>query len=115
MSAKADILKLHRSDSIAGKVIEITDEYIKYTPENEDLIQIIGSYSVAEIVFDNRKKVNITSKIVIEDAKKDWDNVAIVNDKNAVKGMVKVGEDFKKANSVWSTNTKKGGLEKKVF
>lgn len=53
--------------------------------------------------------------IVINDSKKDWENIFVVYDKNPVKGMVKIGEGFKKANSAWSTNTKKEGLERKVI
>lgn len=65
--------------------------------------------------MSSTKVEDISPLIVIDDPKKDWENIVIVYDKNAVKGMVKIGEGFKKANSAWSTNTKKEGLERKVF
>lgn len=111
----ADVIKLHYGEPINCKVTEITDEYIKYILENETLIRTIGTLPVKCIEFDNGNIEDISPLIVIDDPKKDWENIVIVYDKNAVKGMVKIGEGFKKANSAWSTNTKKDGLERKVF
>lgn len=111
----ADVIKLHYGEPIKGKVMEITDEYIKYIPNDESLVQTIGCFPVNRIEFDNGKVEEISPLIVIDDPQKDWRNVVVVYDKNAVKGMVKIGEGFKKANSAWSTNTKKEGLERKVF
>lgn len=111
----ADTIKLHYGEPIVCKVTEITDEYIKYIPENENLTYTIGTLPVQKIEFDSGKTAEISPLITIDNPKKDWDNVLIVYDKNAVKGMVKIGEGFKKANSAWSTNTNKEGLEKKVF
>lgn len=111
----ADVIKLHYGEPIKGKVTEIAEEYIKYIPDDESLVRTIGCLSVNRIEFANGKVEEITPLIVINDPKKDWENVVVVYDKNAVKGMVKIGEGFKKANSAWSTNTKKEGLERKVF
>lgn len=111
----ADVIKLHYGEPINGRVTEITDEYIKYIPNDENLVRTIGSIPVSRIEFDNGKVEEISPLIVINDPKKDWENVLVVYDKNAIKGMVKIGEGFKKANSAWSTNTKKEGLERKVF
>lgn len=113
--AKADVIRLYYADPIIGKVTEITDEYIKYVPEKEDLVRTIGRLPVACIEFDNGNIEEISPLITIEDPKKDWENIVIVYDKNTIKGMTKIGEGFKKANSAWSTNTKKDGLERKVF
>ena len=111
----ADVIKLHFSEPIIGKVTEITEEYIKYIPNNEDVVRTLGRLPVKSIEFDNGKIEEISPLITIKDPKKDWENIVIVYDKNAVKGMVKIGEGFKKANSAWSTNTNKNGLERKVF
>lgn len=112
---KADVIQLHYGEPLNGKVTEITDEYIKYIPDDENLVRTIGRLPVHRIEFDNGKVEEISSLIVVNDPKKDWENIVIVYDKNAVKGMTKIGEGLKKANSAWSTNTKKDGLERKVF
>lgn len=112
---RADVINLHYGEPINCKVTEITDEYIKYIPNDENLIHTIGRLPVVCIEFDNGKIEEVSSLIVVDDPKKDWTNVVVVYEKNAVKGMVKIGEGFKKANSAWSNNTKKDGLERKVF
>ena len=88
---------------------------LQHPPDDENLVRTIGCLPVHRIEFDNGKVEDISSLIVVNDPKKDWENIVIVYDKNAVKGMTKIGEGFKKANSAWSTNTNKDGLEKKVF
>lgn len=111
----ADEIILHKGDTIKGKLTEISEDFIKYIPDGEDLIRTIGTFPVEKINFDNGKVETITPLIVIGDPKKEWDNVVISYDKNAVKGMFYIGKSTKKANSAWSTNTKKEGLERKVF
>ena len=114
-SAYADRIIMHNTNEILGKVTEISDNYIKYIPYDQDLVRTIGQQAVCSIEFENGRTEEITSKVVILDPKRDWQNVIVVYDHTAVKGMNKVGEATKKANSAWSTNTKKEGLEKKVF
>lgn len=111
----ADIIKLHYGEPINCKVTEISDEYIKYISVDENLTRTIGRLAVDCIEFDNGKIEDISPLIIVDNPKRDWENVVVVYDKNAVKGMVKIGEGFNKANSAWSTNTKKEGLERKVF
>lgn len=113
--ATSDEISLHYGDPIIGKVTEITDEYIKYIPEGEDLVRFIGKLPVRRITFGNGNIEEVSSLIIIDDPKNEWDNIVVVYDKNAVKGLVKIGEGFKKANSAWSTNKKKEGLEQKAF
>lgn len=113
--AMADVINLHYADPIIGKVTEITDECIKYIPKNEELVRTIGRLPVSSIEFESGEVEEISPLIVIENPKKDWANIVICYDKNAVIGMTKIGEGFKKANSAWSTNTNKNGLEQKVF
>lgn len=113
--AFADKLIMHNSTELLGKVTEISENFIKYIPAGEELIRSVGPQAISKIEFENGKIEEITPRVIIPNPKTDWDNIPIVYEKSAVQGMVKVGEDTKKANSAWSTNTKKEGLEKKVF
>lgn len=51
----ADVIKLYYGEPIKGKVTEIIDEYIKYIPDDENLVRTIGSIPVSRIEFDNEK------------------------------------------------------------
>ena len=92
----ADVIKLHYGEPIKGKATEIAEEYIKYIPDDESLVRTIGYLSVNRIEFTNGKVEEISPLIVINDPKKDWENVVVVYDKNAVKGMAKLVKALKK-------------------
>ena len=106
------IVKLS-GDTIKSKVIEITDDNIKYSYEGEELINNISKNVVKEIIFKSGRIQKFTERVVIN-GEEDWEKVQITTLESDIEGLVKGEEMMAKASSGWST-TNQGKMQKKAM
>ncbi len=108
-----DKIVTHRGDTIFCKVIELTNQTIKYKLDREDLLNSISENVVKEIKFSNGRIQKVSEKIVVGGVE-DWEMVQITTNKSDVDGLVRKKELVAKATATYFT-TSLGKMEKKAM
>jgi hypothetical protein len=113
-SLAQDEVVFHNGNIAKGKVSEVTDYYIKFCYEGEDVQNIIGRSALSEIRFESGRIQQMSQKINVESAK-DWEKVRVVNDKNEVLGMKSLGQIEKHSSGTWSFSITGGHFSEKTL
>src|SRR5690606_17468854 len=106
------ILK-HSGEMIECKIIELTDKSIKYSYENESLVNSIPKSTVSEINLSSGRTQAISQKIVIKGIK-DAQKVIVTNLESDINGLKRLGEVTAKGNSGMFPNNV-GAVKEKVL
>ena len=112
--AAQDVVVFHNGNTAKGKVSEVTELYIKFCYEGEDVVNTIGRASISEIRFSSGRIQQMSQKIFIE-SEKDWEKVRIVNDKNEVLGLRSLGQVEKHSSGTWSFSVTAGHFSEKTM
>jgi len=103
--AQDKIIKL-TGDTISCRVSEITDDYVKYRYEREDVLNNISKNIIKEIVFISGR-VQKFNELIIITGEDDWEKVHVTNLESDIKGLVKICEVNVKSNAVMSRDVGK--------
>lgn len=109
-----DEVFFHNGTIARGKVSEVTDLFIKFCYEGEDVQNIIGRAAISEVRFSSGRVQQMSQKIIIE-SEKDWEKVRIVNDKNEVYGLKSLGQVEKHSSGTWSFSITAGHFSEKTM
>ena len=109
-----DEVIFHNGKVAKGKVSEVTEQYIKFCYEGEEVTNIIGRCSVSEIKFSSGRTEQMSQKIVVE-TPKDWEKVRVVYDKNEVLGLKSLGQVEKHSSGTWSFSITGGHFSEKTL
>ena len=109
-----DEVFFHNGTIARGKVSEVTDLFIKFRYEGEDVQNIIGRAAISEVRFSSGRVQQMSQKIIIE-SEKDWEKVRIVNDKNEVYGLKSLGQVEKHSSGTWSFSITAGHFSEKTM
>ena len=112
--AAQDEVVFHNGNIAKGKVSEVTDQYIKFCYEGEDVTNIIGRAAISEVRFSSGRVQQMSQKIYVE-SEKDWEKVRIVNDKNEVLGLKSLGQVEKHSSGTWSFSITAGHFSEKTM
>ncbi len=104
----------HNGNIAKGKVSEVTDLFIKFCYEGEDVLNTIGRSAISEVRFGSGRIQQMSQKIFIESAK-DWEKVRIVTDKNEVLGLKSLGQIEKHSTGTWSFSITAGHFSEKTM
>ena len=109
-----DEVIFHNGIIAKGKVSEVTDLFIKFCYEGEDVQNVIGRAAISEVRFSSGRVQQMSQKIFVE-SEKDWEKVRIVNDKNEVLGLKSLGQVEKHSSGSWSFSTTAGHFSEKTM
>lgn len=112
--AAQDEVVFHNGNIAKGKVSEVTELYIKFCYEGEDVTNIIGRAAISEVRFSSGRVQQMSQKIYVE-SEKDWEKVRIVNDKNEVLGLKSLGQVEKHSSGTWSFSITAGHFSEKTM
>lgn len=104
--AQDKVVKL-TGETVSCKVVEITNDAIKYTLDTEDVLRNIPKEKVEQIVFESGNIEKINNRVTVN-SEADWRKVQIVNLSSDVEGYQKGEKLNASVNSGWSrSNLKK--------
>lgn len=109
-----DEVIFHNGNIAKGKVSEVTDQYIRFCYEGEDVINIIGRSALSEVRFSSGRIQQMSQKIYVNSAE-DWQKVRVVNDKNEVLGLKSLGQVEKHSSGTWSFSITAGHFSEKTL
>ena len=109
-----DEVVFHNGQVAKGKVSEVTDLYIKFKYEGEDVDNTIGRAAIAEVRFSSGRIQQMSQKVMVNSAD-DWENVRIVTDKNEVMGLKSLGQIEKHSSGTWSFSITAGHFSEKTM
>ena len=109
-----DEVIFHNGNVAKGKVTEVTDYYIKFRYEGEDVDNTVGRAAIAEVRFGSGRVQQMSQKVNVNSAD-DWEKVRIVNDKNEVLGLKSLGQVEKHSSGTWSFSVTAGHFSEKTM
>jgi len=109
-----DVVLFHNGNIAKGKVTEVTDYYIKFCYEGEDLQNTIGRSALSEIRFASGRIQQMSPKIDVN-SPKDWEKVRVIYDKNEVLGLKSLGQVEKHSSGTWSFSITAGHFSEKTL
>ena len=109
-----DEVVYHNGNVIKGKVSEVTDYYIKFRYEGEDVDNTIGRAALSEVRFGSGRVQQMSQKVYVN-SPDDWEKVRIVNDKNEVIGLKSLGQVEKHSSGTWSFSITAGHFSEKTM
>ena len=109
-----DEVVFHNGQVAKGKVSEVTDLYIKFKYDGEDVDNTIGRAAIAEVRFSSGRIQQMSQKVMVNSAD-DWENVRIVTDKNEVMGLKSLGQIEKHSSGTWSFSITAGHFSEKTM
>ena len=86
-----DEVVFHNGNIAKGKVTEVTDLYIKFSYDGENLVNTIGRCAISEVRFQSGRVQQMSQKVAVN-SPDDWENVRLVYDKNEVLGLKSLGQ-----------------------
>jgi hypothetical protein len=102
--AQNDKIYLHNKQQLEVKILKVSDKAVSFTYPNETAEQTLGRYAIAKIIYSSGRTEEISDKVVVT-SKDDWENVVVVDEKEAVLGLKNIGEVRGKTNGVFSYHT----------
>ncbi len=90
--AQADEIYKHNGDVIKGTVQKVDEFTITFSYENETAQNTISKYAVAKIIYGKSGRVEIVTEKIILNGENDWEKVIVLEDKNYIAGLKRVGE-----------------------
>ena len=109
-----DQVVYHNGTIAKGKVTEVTDFYIKFCYEGEDVQNTIGRSALSEIRFASGRVQEMSQKVIVK-SPKDWENVRVIYDKNEVLGLKSLGQIEKHSSGTWSFSITAGHFSEKTL
>ena len=109
-----DVVVFHNGNIANGKVSEVAEQYIKFSYDGEDFINIIGRCAISEVRFSSGRIQQMSQKIYV-DSPDDWEKVRVVNDKNEVLGLKSLGQVEKHSSGTWSFSITGGHFSEKTL
>ena len=109
-----DEVIFHNGNVAKGKVTEVTDLFIKFRYENEDVDNTIGRAALSEVRFGSGRVQQMSQKVYVN-SPDDWEKVRIVNDKNEVLGLKSLGQVEKHSSGTWSFSITAGHFSEKTM
>lgn len=110
-----DTLFFHNRKSVDGKVVEVTEQYVKFVYKGETALNVVSRNSLAEIHFSSGRVQQMSPKIEINNPEKDWEKVRVVYDKDEVMGLKSLGQIEKHSSGTWSFYTTGGHFSEKTL
>jgi hypothetical protein len=89
--AQIDKIYKHNGDILEVQVKEISASIIKYSFPNETLLQSLGKYAVAKIVYSSGREEKISEFIKFENSS-DFEKCIILANKDEAVGLIDKGE-----------------------
>jgi hypothetical protein len=102
--AQNDKIYLHNKNHFEAKVLKVSDKAVSFIYPNETAEQTLGKYAIEKIVYASGRTEEISDKVMVT-GKDDWENVVVVDEKEAVLGLKSIGEVRGKTNGVFSYHT----------
>jgi hypothetical protein len=109
-----DEVVFHNGNIAKGKVTEVTDLYIKFSYDGEDLVNTIGRCAISEVRFQSGRVQQMSQKVDVK-SPDDWENVRLVYDKNEVLGLKSLGQIEKHSSGTWSFSITAGHFSEKTM
>jgi hypothetical protein len=109
-----DVVKFHNGTEANGKVLEVSDQFIKFTYKGEDALNIISRNAISEVDFSSGRVQQMSPKIEVN-GPKDWEKVRVVYDKNEVLGLKSLGQIEKHSSGTWSFSITAGHFSEKTL
>jgi len=110
-----DVIVFHNGNVAKGKVSEVTEQYIRFCYEGEDVQNTISRTALSEVRFSSGRIQQMSQKIQINSPVEDWPKVRVVNDKNEVLGLKYLGQVEKHSSGTWSFSITGGHFSEKTL
>lgn len=92
VTAQADKIYKHNGETVEGKVIRNEEYVIVFKYDGEDAENSMSKYAIEKIVYGKSGRTeSVTEKIVVN-GEADWEKVVILEEKDYIAGLKKVGE-----------------------
>ena len=114
MSNAQDEVFFHNGNVAKGKVLEVTEQFIKFNYEGEDAVNTIGRCAISEVKYSSGRIQQMSQKISVK-SPDDWQKVRVVNDKNEVLGLKLLGQVEKHSSGTWSFSITAGHFSEKTL
>lgn len=109
-----DVIVFHNGKTAEGKVSEVTEQFIRFIYQGEDVVNIIGRCAISEVRFGSGRVQQMSQKIYVS-GPKDWEKVRVVYDKNEILGLKSLGQIAKHSSGTWSFSITGGHFSEKVL
>ena len=113
ISAQDEIF-FHNGNTATGKVSEVTDTFVRFSYEGEDVVNVIGRRAISEIRFRSGRIQQMSEKVCVNSSL-DWERVRVVNDRNEVMGLKSLGQIEKHSSGTWSFSITAGHFSEKTL
>ena len=113
-SMAQDQVIFHNGNVAKGKVSEVSDQFVKFCYEGEDVQNTISRNAISEVRFESGRVQQMSQKVMVQ-SPDDWENVRLVYDKNEVLGLKSLGQIEKHSSGTWSFSITAGHFSEKTI
>lgn len=109
-----DEVYFHNGTVAKGTVSEVTEQFIKFCYQGENVVNTISRNALAQIHFSSGRVQEMSQKVIVN-SPNDWEKVRVVNDKNEVLGLKSLGQIEKHSSGTWSFSITAGHFSEKTL